>query len=748
MKNVILELTRIQKEVLNIASPADQVRKIVDSICEVIGTDVCTLYIADENSDMVMIASHGLSEKLPVKIPAGRGLVGLTAENKYPVNVAKASEHPRFFYVKETEEERYQSFCGVPLIRYGKLIGVLVVQRVDARALAPEDEAFLVTLSSQLALLVEDLPDAYRIETPANVRIRGVKGGSGIGIGQVLLFDHGDLYSAPDAACEDVDATLHEWHQLLSDVKTEIGREQASFSTNLTDSISSIFSSYLSLLDDHTLVGQVELEIRRGNWLPGALRKSILYFSEQFGNMEDDYLRARQEDLHYLGNKLYMAYKGQSETARPATLPEGGVILAGPEVSVSDIASVPGDQIRGIVCFRGSSMSHTAILANALGIPAVMGTGQMKNIGRDESLIVDGNTGYVIRYPGELLRSEYQRLIDEERQLQSQLKALRNEPAITLDGTRVRLYTNSGLLADLSPGLDNGAEGIGLYRTEIPFMVRDSFPNEAEQIAVYEQVFKAYGNLPVYMRTLDIGGDKQLPYFPITNEINPALGWRGIRFSLDNMQLLLTQIRAMIRAAAGRNLHILLPMVSASDELDAVNSLVGEVCHQLSSEGYDVPRPKVGIMIEVPAAISQIPVWAGRIDFISIGSNDLSQYLLALDRDNARVASRYDHLHPAVIHELNRIMKKATRHQLPVSLCGEMASDPMAVLLLLGMGIRTLSTSATKLLRIKAVIRSVNIGQCESLLEHSLKLDSAVRIRELIEAHFPPQAPISSSTQG
>ena len=746
MKNVILELTRIQKEVLNIASPADQVRKIVDSICEVVKTDVCTLYIADEKGDMVMIASHGLSEKLPVKIPAGKGLVGLAAENKYPVNVARASEHPRFYYVAETEEERYQSFCGVPLVRYGKLIGVLVVQRTEARALSPEDEAFLVTLSSLLAPLVEDIPDAYSLEAPINVRIRGVTGSSGIGIGigQVLLFDHGELYSAPDSECSDIEATISEWHQLLEDVKADIREEQKTFKGQLSDSISSIFSSYFSLLNDQSLIQRVEDEIRDGNWLPGALRRSILYFSEQFKAMEDDYLSARQEDLHYLGNKLYMKFRGYSETQRQNNVPDGRVILIGDEVSVSDIASVPLERIGGIICFKGSSMSHTAILANALGIPAVMGAGIIKNISRDEVFIVDGNQGQVVRYPSELVRAEFQRLVDEETQLQSQLKVLRDEPAITTDGTDIRLFTNTGLLADLSPGLTNGAQGIGLYRTEIPFMVRDSFPNESEQIAVYAQVFDAYRDKPVFMRTLDIGGDKQLPYFPITNEDNPALGWRGIRFTLDNTQLMLTQIRAMIRAAAGRDLNILLPMISSSDELDSVNALVRDACRQLREEGYVIEKPRVGIMIEVPAAISQIPVWADRIDFISIGSNDLSQYLLALDRNNSRVASRYDHMHPAVIHEINRVMKKARRHNLPVSLCGEMAADPLAVILLLGMGIRTLSMSASKLLKIKSVIRSVSISHCEQLLQQALGMDSAANIRKLIEKNSP--APVSGKS--
>ncbi|MEX2365111.1 MAG: putative PEP-binding protein, partial [Pseudohongiellaceae bacterium] len=241
---------------------------------------------------------------------------------------------------------------------------------------------------------------------------------------------------------------------------------------------------------------------------------------------------------------------------------------------------------------------------------------------------------------------------------------------------------------------------------------------------------------PVYMRTLDIGGDKQLPYFPITNEENPALGWRGIRFSLDNIQLLMTQVRAMLRAAQQRNLHILLPMVSSSQELFTFNELLSEACIQLENEGFSIHRPRVGVMIEVPAAISQIPHWSHQIDFVSIGSNDLSQYLLALDRNNARVAKRYSHLHPAVIHEVNRLVKKANRCNLPVCLCGEMASDPLAAMLLLGMGIRSLSMSANKLPRIKWLIRAIRIADTETMLQETLTLDSAEDIRKLLQSHL------------
>jgi len=409
------------------------------------------------------------------------------------------------------------------------------------------------------------------------------------------------------------------------------------------------------------------------------------------------------------------------------------VILVGDEVSISDIAAVPGEKLVGIICFSGSSMSHTAVLANALGVPAVMGVGALKNLRNRERFIVDGNSGQIVRYPNDMLCSEFQRLIDEEKQLLNKLSTLRDLPGVTPDGFLVRMFTNSGLLADLSPGLKHGAQGIGLYRTEIPFMVRDSFPSEQEQMEVYSHVFRAYEGKPVYMRTLDVGGDKQLPYFPITNEDNPALGWRGIRFTLDNIQLLMTQVRAMLRAGgADGNLHILLPMVSATSEIDTFNELLGEAIQQLNDENKDVRRPKVGVMIEVPAAISQLPFWCRKLDFVSIGSNDLTQYMLALDRNNSRVATRYDHLHPAVIHEINRVVNIARQHNLPLSLCGEMASDPLAVILLIGMGISTLSMSATKLPRIKFLIRSLPQNKAETILQQCLQMDNVQEIRALL----------------
>jgi len=731
LANVILELSRLQKEVLELASPAEQVRKIVDSISEIVGTDVCTLYLVDQQANMVLTASHGLVQTGPVTIPAGRGLVGLAARSRHPINLARASEHPDFYYVEGTAEERFQSFCGIPLVHYGKVVGVLVVQSREPEALSPENEGFLVTLSSQLAHIVADMPAALQ-GSHFNTYLRGVKGSSGIGIGTGVLCDHGDLYTVPDEPCADAEAAIRQWHELINTVQRELKREEGMLGGLLSDSVAGIFRTYSSLLADQALINKVELEIRNDNWLPGALRRAIHYFADLFLAMEDPYLRARHEDIHHLGNKLYTTFKGNSSLTL-VTKDIEQVVLIGHEVSISDIAAVPSEKLAGLICFAGSSMSHTAVLANALGVPAVMGVGSLKHLRNQERFIVDGNSGQIVRYPNDMLCAEFQRLIDEEKKLLGKLSALRDQPAVTPDGHEIRLFTNSGLLADLSPGLRHGAQGIGLYRTEIPFLVRDSFPSELDQLDVYQQVFKAYQGKPVYMRTLDIGGDKQLPYFPITGEDNPALGWRGIRLTLDNSQLMMTQVRAMLRAAGtSGNLHILLPMISSAEELNSFNELLTEALQQLQQEGHSVQRPRVGVMVEVPAAISQLPFWSNRIDFVSIGSNDLTQYLLALDRNNSRVANRYDHMHPAVLHELYRVVRLAREYDLPLSLCGEMASDPMAVILLVGMGISTLSMSATKLPRIKYLIRALPQRRAEAILQQCLQLDNVQDIRALL----------------
>jgi phosphotransferase system enzyme I (PtsP) len=387
----------------------------------------------------------------------------------------------------------------------------------------------------------------------------------------------------------------------------------------------------------------------------------------------------------------------------------------------------------GVVSARGSSASHVAILARALGIPAVMGFDDLP-VGRLEGqeLVVDGYQARLFVRPSAAVRKEFQRLQREEAELSNELQELARQPAETPDGVRVPLYANTGLLADITPSLRCGAEGVGLYRTEVPFLIRDRFPGEEEQRRTYRQVLEAFAPAPVTLRTLDIGGDKMLPYFPV-REDNPFLGWRGIRISLDHPEIFLSQVRAILRADIGlHNLQLLLPMVSNVAEVDSALGLINRAYHELREDGEKVEFPRIGVMIEVPSTVYQVPALAQRVDFFSIGTNDLTQYLMAVDRNNAQVAELYDTLHPAVLRAIGQVVDAAHASDRTVGVCGEMAGDPAAALLLLGMGVDSLSMSSASLLRVKWAVRSFTRARMQELLEEVQSLEDGVAVRVVL----------------
>ncbi|ETN93035.1 Phosphoenolpyruvate-protein phosphotransferase [Gammaproteobacteria bacterium MOLA455] len=735
MTNIsMLEFNRIIQGAALADSAEQQVQLIVDAISEVVATDVCSLYRQNADKDMALIASHGLAKGHPFIIPANRGLVGRVAQSRHSINLINPDELADYYYVAGSNEEQFHSFCGVPLVQRGDVIGVLVVQSRRPQALAPEQEAFLTTLATHLALLLASLP--AQLCQPSRPLLNdyrtGISGAPGIAIGRARVRRAAGLANAVESTTEQIDAELDAWLALKSRVMAELKQERHIVEQTLGDNLAAVVDAYQMLLDDPGFGAHVTDAIKTGKVLPWALKLAVSYFSELFKAMQDPYLSARHEDIEQLGDKLYLAWRGHEPEIMA---PEDGspIILVGDQLSVSDIVSLPIDLMVGIVCSAGAALSHISIFANALGIPAVVGVGEL-SLPMSQQLIVDGDNGQIIIAPSEALIEEYQSIIKSQQNVALRLAVNRDLAAITTDGIKVRLMANSGLQADLLPGLKNGAEGIGLYRSEIPFMVRQSLPSEADQVAVYREVIESYKNKPVYIRTLDIGADKPLPYLPIVEEDNPALGWRGIRFTLDNLQLLITQFRAVMVAAAGRDdVHLLLPMVGSTGELNQAIELLDESLKQLLAEGKSVCRPRLGIMVEVPSSISLLPLWRNRLDFISIGSNDLSQYLLAIDRNNPLVGKLYDPLHPAIIHEILRIVRCAQDCQLPVSLCGEMASDPVAVLLLIGMGIRQLSMSSSKLPLIKWLLRATSVSDAEAFLTEALTMDNAQDIRAAAE---------------
>jgi len=446
--------------------------------------------------------------------------------------------------------------------------------------------------------------------------------------------------------------------------------------------------------------------------------------------MEDAYLRERAADVRDLGRRILMHL--QNLEVRPVEY-RSDTVLMGEEISAMQIAAVPPGFLAGIISSTGSSSSHVAILARGMGVPAAMGVADLPVSRLDGvEVVVDGYRGRVYLSPGPAVRAEYQRLHDSDRALCDELEGLRQLPSETPDGYGLPLYLNTGLVSESRPlGIEESA-GVGLYRTELPFIVRDRFPSEMVQMTNYRQVLEIFAPRPVTIRTLDVGGDKPLPYFPMT-EANPFLGWRGIRITLDQPEIFLTQIRAMLRASIGLdNLQILLPMVSGVEEVEDARLLIRRAHDELREEGYEVSMPPVGIMVEVPAAVYQIEALARRVDFLSVGTNDLTQYILAVDRNNAHVAKLYDDLHPAVLRALQQILQGARASGREVSICGEMAGNPLAVVLLLGMGVHSLSMGAGSLLRVKGVIRSMSRARAREVLGAALECENAGCVRRLL----------------
>jgi phosphotransferase system enzyme I (PtsP) len=449
--------------------------------------------------------------------------------------------------------------------------------------------------------------------------------------------------------------------------------------------------------------------------------------------MDDAYLRERATDIKDLGVRI-LAYLEKSEGLNRITEYHKDTILVSEELTPSMLGEIPTDKLRGLVSVQGSSNSHVAILARAMGIPTVMGVVDVPYAQLDGlELVVDGYRGRVYSQPSDQLRDHYLDIYNEEQVLNKDLECLRDEPAETTDGYRIPLWVNTGLITDAVRSRDRGAEGVGLYRTEVPFMMKDRFPSEKEQMAIYRQQLITFAPNPVTMRTLDIGGDKALPYFPIS-EANPFLGWRGIRVTLDHPELFLLQVKAMLKASQGlNNLRIMLPMVSSVGEVDDALHLIYRAHAETEEEGYSVEMPEIGAMIEVPGAVYQIADIGQRVDFLSVGSNDLTQYLLAVDRNNPRVADLYHSFHPAVLIALNNIAKEARRINKPVSVCGELAGNPAGAVILMAMGYDMLSMNASNLPKVKSVIRGISHEWAQQLLAEVLQLENAQVIAATVE---------------
>jgi phosphotransferase system, enzyme I, PtsP len=736
------KLRSIIQEVNGAADLTATLNILVRRVQNVMGTRVCSVYLLDKSLDRyVLMATQGLDASAVGKasLSPQEGLVGLVAQRAEPVNLDQARSHPRYHYIPETKEEEFESFLGVPVIHHGDVLGVLVVQQSESRTFSTEDEAFLITLSAQLAGVIANAEARGAVGglSPAGIKTQdstfeGAPGAPGVAIARaVTVFPPSDLSVIPKRSCVDIASEVRFFNECLEAVRVDISELKMKVKGQLRPEERELFDAYLHMLSDNALGAEVVQLINEGNWAQGALAQVALLHVSNMEGIGDDYLRERATDIKDLCSRV-LSYL-QEEQKHKYVYPDR-CILVSEELSAAMLAEVPRDKLVGVVSAKGSAHSHVAILARAMGLPAVMGVADLPFAELDgRELILDGYNGRVYSNPSDKLRERYQEIVREEVLLTEGLETIKDLPCETRDGYRVQLWVNTGLMTDVLRSRERGAEGIGLFRTEVPFMLRSSFPTESEQAEIYREQLVAFHPKMVTMRTLDIGGDKPLPYFPI-HEDNPFLGWRGIRVSMDHPELFLGQVRAMMRAAVGlNNLQILLPMISQVQEIDESIMLIRRAHKELAEEGRELDMPPIGVMIEVPAMAWQVDAITRRADFVSVGSNDLTQYMLAVDRNNPRVSSLFSNLHPAVLRVMHMIAQSVRASGKRLSICGEMAGNPGAAVLLMAMGFDILSMNATNLLKVKSVIRNLTIVQAKELLRRVLELENTDDVKALID---------------
>lgn len=716
----------------------------VRRIREVMGTEVASIFLVDRVSGRyVFMATEGLNRASvgKVSLAPDEGLVAQVGQRSEPLNLEDAMSHPSFHLLPEIGEERYHAFLGVPIIHHRRVLGVLVVQQQARRRFDENEEAFLVTLSAQLAGAIahaeatgaiQDLRTGDEGSHWHDAKFDGVAGAPGVAIGTAVVLGPPALLDAvPDRQCNDIMVELLLFERAIEAVRTEIRDLGAKLSGSLGPEERALFDAYLHMLDDNAIAGEVNRLIRDGHWAQGALRRVINEHLTHFELLEDSYLRERANDVRGLGERV-LAHL-QDVSRRKSYFPDN-TILVGEDVTPTLMSEVPAEKLAGIVSMKGSSNSHMAILARGMGLPAVMGAVDLPvNFLDNHELVIDGFNGEVHVNPSPKLRQQYQRLIRTEHEFADKLDELRDLPCVTPDGHLMPLWVNTGLDVDIPHALERGAEGVGLFRTEIPFMSKQRFPTEEEQRVLYRRHLEAFSPRPVNMRTLDIGGDKILSYFPM-QEDNPFLGWRGIRVTLDHPEIFVVQVRAMIKAGVGLEgpLRIMLPLITTMSEVEESMALVYRCFDEIVEEGLDVRRPLVGVMIEVPAAVYQAKLIAERTDFLAVGSNDLTQYMLAVDRNNPQVANLYQELHPSVLCALRDIALAARQVGKHVSICGELAGNPIGAVLLMAMGYDVLSMNSTNLTRVKWVIRNTPFDQAKMLLEAVLGMDTPDAVKKFM----------------
>jgi phosphotransferase system enzyme I (PtsP) len=743
----------------------ETLQRIVEVVAERMGTEVCSLYILDQRAQRLTLwATTGLDRSTVGKVTMSveEGLTGMAIEKLEPVMAVDAIMHPRYKYFPETGEEKYHSFVGVPIVERGTPIGVLVVQTLRRRKFSRHELRLLRAIAAQVggiiaqARLVADLKskekerkeyrrrmvaaikrlEAYetksdRLQAPGHARSRldGLPAAPGFGRGRAHLLQPPVSFAlVEDTISDDPDEELQRFRRAVAESLVELERLKARLSTRMPEFDSKIIDAHRMMVQDRAFLAKIEAAIEAGAVAEAALKRVVIEYLGQFSRMTDGYLRDRAIDLKDVGLRVLRNLMGVEEPERPFA--EDSVLVA-EELTLSDLALIEHEHLQGILLATGGVTSHASILAKSFEIPTVVGVENLsETVHEHDDVIVDGNSGVAFVNPSAEVGREYERFAREYRAFNKELETLKHLPAETTDGRRVSLYANIGLVADLMFAHRHGAEGIGLYRTEFPFLTYREFPDEEEQLQVYTRIIRGMEGRPVTIRTLDVGADKYPAYLRLPREDNPFLGWRSIRISLEMPDLFKIQLRAILRAATVGRVRILFPMISSVEEVRQAKELLEEAKDELRQEGREFdPAIPVGMMVEVPSAVALAQQLIREVDFFSLGTNDLIQYLLAVDRNNRKVARLYEPLHPAVLSAVHAAVQAAKGAGKWVGMCGEMASDPLCTLVLLGIGLDDLSMGPFFIPVIKRVIRSIPYSVTRTIARDVLQMATVKEVK-------------------
>ncbi|WP_274426123.1 phosphoenolpyruvate--protein phosphotransferase [Chelativorans sp. YIM 93263] len=744
-------LRRLREMMAEALEPQERLDRIVREIAQNMVAEVCSLYILRADSVLELYATEGLNPTSVhlAQLRLGQGLVGSIAASARPLSLSDAQKHPAFAYLPETGEEIYHSFLGVPVLRAGRTLGVLVVQNQTRRQYREDEVEALETVAMVIAEMIAtgDLARLNRagieLDLRSSATLKGLCFNDGIGLGHVVL--HEPRIVVTNLFNEDSDQELERLNEALSSLRLSIDDMLSRRDVAFEGEHRAVLEAYRMFANDRGWVRRLEEAVSNGLTAEAAVEKVQSDMRARMLHMTDPYLRERMSDFDDLANRLLRQLMGRGPDALSEIVPKDAIIVAR-SMGAAELLDYPRERLRGLVLEEATPTSHIVIVARALGVPTV---GQVKGAvsmaENGDAVIADGEDGQVHLRPQADIEAAYKEKVRFRARRQRHYRELRDKPAMTKDGIAVDLLMNAGLAVDLPQLAQSGAAGIGLFRTELQFMVVSTFPRVEAQERLYRDVLDAADDKPVTFRTIDIGGDKVLPYFKgAQHEENPALGWRAIRLTLDRPALLRTQIRALLKAAGGRELRLMLPMITTVEEIHQARAIIDREVRHLSRFAYHLPTSlKLGAMVEVPALLWQLDELMQAVDFVSVGSNDLFQFVTATDRGNTRISDRFDPLSVHFLRLLRQIVHAGSEAGTPVTLCGELAGRPITAMALLGIGYRAISMAPAAIGPVKAMLCDLPLELLSERMDEALanggtKTDIRAELKRFASEHDIP----------